>query len=139
MWWAHLRQHLVQPLQRAVEVDLDPTGCAGDVLTMVLGAPALHKAHTDCAHLGQLVNSLKTVVNGLAEKGGKLLVVEDLQRAAGWDFTHCGGMEVVMDVTVTTLHKDTALAEAFGEYLSTDVVHVDACNKNNQNVTEPHT
>ena len=38
---AHLGQHLVQPLQRPVQVDLDPAGRARDILAVVLGAPAL--------------------------------------------------------------------------------------------------
>lgn len=40
---AHLCENLVQPLQRSVEVDLDPAGGAGHVLTMVFSSPALGK------------------------------------------------------------------------------------------------
>lgn len=43
---AHLGQHLVQPLQRPVQVDLDPAGRARDVLAVVLGAPALQGKST---------------------------------------------------------------------------------------------
>ena len=43
----------------------------------------------DGAHLGQLVDGLEPVVDGLREKGGKLLVVEDLETAARRDFAHC--------------------------------------------------
>ena len=35
-------------------MDLDPARRARDVLAVVLGAPALHKTHPDCTHLGQL-------------------------------------------------------------------------------------
>ena len=38
---AHLGEHLVQPLQGAVQVDLYPAGGAGDVLPVVLCTPAL--------------------------------------------------------------------------------------------------
>ena len=40
-----LVQYLVQPLKGAVQVNLDPAGRRGDVLAVVLGAPALHERH----------------------------------------------------------------------------------------------
>ena len=39
----------------------------------------------DGAHLGQLVHRLEPVVDGLRQQRRELLVVEDLQTAAGWD------------------------------------------------------
>ena len=48
---AHLREHLVEPLQRAVKVDLDPAGRAGHVLPVVLRTPTLHKGHPGGAHI----------------------------------------------------------------------------------------
>lgn len=44
----------------------------------VLGSPALHKAHADGAHPGELVHSLEALVYWLCEQRSKLLVVEDL-------------------------------------------------------------
>lgn len=41
VWRTHLGQNLVQPLQRPVQVDLDPARGAGDVLPVVLCAPPL--------------------------------------------------------------------------------------------------
>lgn len=38
---AHLGEHLVQPLQRTVQVDLNPAGGAGHILAVVLCTPAL--------------------------------------------------------------------------------------------------
>ena len=40
---AHLGENLIQPLQGAVQVDLNPAGGAGHVLTVVLGTPALKR------------------------------------------------------------------------------------------------
>ena len=40
---AHLGQHLVQPLEGAVQVDLNPAGGGGHVLPVVLRSPALHE------------------------------------------------------------------------------------------------
>ena len=40
---AHLGQHLVQPLEGAVQVDLNPAGGGGDVLPVVPRAPALYE------------------------------------------------------------------------------------------------
>ena len=83
---------------------LDPAGGAGHVLAVVLRPPALHEGHPgtgvsvvspeacldnrylpDGAHLGQLVHRLEPVVDGLRQQRRELLVVEDLQTAAGWD------------------------------------------------------
>ena len=36
---------LVQPLERAVKVNLNPAGGGGDILSVVLGAPTFHEAH----------------------------------------------------------------------------------------------
>lgn len=41
-WGAHLCQHLVEPLQRAVQVELDPAGGAGHCLP-----PGTHTQTTD--------------------------------------------------------------------------------------------
>ena len=65
---SHLREDLVEPLQWAIEVDLDPARRARDVLTMVLGAPALHKAHADRAHLRQLEDGTVAVVHRLKSR-----------------------------------------------------------------------
>ena len=37
--------NLVQPLERAVKMNLNPAGCGGDILSVVLGAPTFHEAH----------------------------------------------------------------------------------------------
>lgn len=43
---AHLREDLVQPLQRPVQMYLDPAGGAGHILTVVFGAPALKRGRS---------------------------------------------------------------------------------------------
>ena len=42
---AHLCEDFVQPLEGAVQVDLNPAGGGGHVLSVVLRAPTLHKGH----------------------------------------------------------------------------------------------
>lgn len=121
----HLRQHLVQPLQRPVQVDLYPARCGRHVLAVVLRAPALHKGHADSAHLGQLVHRLEAVVHTLAEQLGKLLVVEYLQGTRGGDLAHSGGVEAVVVVTVAALDEDGRVRQALGIYLPPHVVKVD--------------
>ena len=125
----HLREHLVEPLQWTVEVDLDPTGRARNVLSVVLGAPALDEAHPDRAHLGELVDGLEAVVHRLAEQLRKLLVVEDLEAAAGRDLADGRRVEVVVVVAVAALHEDAAVAETLGEHLAADVVQVHTYDK----------
>jgi len=122
---AHLCEDLVQPLQGAVEVDLYPAGSRGHVLSVVLGPPALHEGHADGAHLGELVHGLEPVVDGLGQQRGELLVVEDLQAAAGRDLADGGRVEAVVVVAVPGLDKDGRVGETLGVHLASDVVKMD--------------
>ena len=63
---------------------------------MIFRAPTLDKGHPDGAHFGQLVDCLKAMVDRLREKSGKLLVVEDLEAAAGGDLADSGRVEPEM-------------------------------------------
>lgn len=85
----------------------------------------LNKAHTDGAHLGKLINSLKAVVNRLGQQFSKFLVVENLQATGTGNFTHSCGMEAVVVVTVTTLDEDTAVTQTFCIHLTTNVIQMD--------------
>ena len=49
---AHLCEDPVQPLERSVEVELDPAGCRCYRLPPVFGAPTLDEAHSNGAHPG---------------------------------------------------------------------------------------
>lgn len=89
----------------------------------------LDKAHANSAHLGELVDGLEAVVDGLGEQLGELLVVEDLEAAAARDLAHGGGVEAVVVVAVAALHEDAAVAQALGVHLASYVVQVNACQK----------
>ena len=52
---AHLGEYVVEPLQRAVQVDLDPARGRRHVLAVVVGAPALHKRHPERKESGTQV------------------------------------------------------------------------------------
>jgi len=97
---AHLGEHLVQPLEGSVQVDLDPARGRSHILSVILCPPPLHKTHPDGAHLGQFVHGLEAVVDGLREEGGKLLVVEDLETAAWRDLADGGRVKPVVVVAV---------------------------------------
>lgn len=84
----------------------------------------LDEAHSDGAHLGELVDDLEAVVNRLGEELGEQLVVKDLEAAAAGDLTHGGGVEAVLEITVTTLDKDTAVTQALCVHLATYIVQV---------------
>lgn len=86
--------------------------------------PYLDKAHSNGAHLSQLINSLKAVVDRLSQKLGKLLVVENLQAASTGDLTNGGGVEAVVVITVPTLDKNTGVAEALCIHLPSYVVEM---------------
>ena len=91
---------------------------------MVLSTPALDEGHPDGAHLGQLVHCLEPVGDGLGEQGGELLVVEDLQAAAGRDLADCGWVKAVMVITVPRLDEDGRVREALSVHLAPHVVEV---------------
>lgn len=68
----------------------NPGTSAGGVCLPVLCPPALHEAHPDGAHPGELVNSLEALVDRLGQQRSKLLVVENLQITA-WNTKRGGG------------------------------------------------
>lgn len=105
-------------------MNLNPAGGACDILTMILGSPALHKAHPNRAHLGQLVHNLKAVVHGLREQLGEELVVEDLEAAAAGDLADSGGVEAVLIVAVPALDEDAAVTHALRIHLAPNVVQM---------------
>lgn len=119
---AHLCEHLVEPLQRAVQVQLDPAGGAGHRLPPVFSSPALDEAHADGAHPGELVDSLESLVDGLCQQGSKLLVVEDLQVTSWRDLADSGRVPTITLVTVGALDEDSAVTEALCKHLPADVV-----------------
>ena len=52
----------VEPLERSVEMELDPTRSRRHSLPSILGTPAFDEAQSDSAHPRQLVNSLETLL-----------------------------------------------------------------------------
>ena len=123
---AHLRQDLVQPHERSVQVYLHPARGAGDVLAVVLRPPALDEAHPDGAHLGEFVDGFEAVVDRLGQHTGKLLVVEDLEAALWRNLTDGGRMEPVRRIAVPALDKDGRVAQTLGKDLPADREQVDA-------------
>ena len=105
-------------------MNLDPAWGTCNVLSVVLRAPALDETHADGAHFGELVDGLEALVDRLRQELGKLLVVEDLQAAAGRYFADGGRVEPVGVVTLPTLDKDGSVAETLGENFATDVKEV---------------
>lgn len=121
-WGAHLGEDLVKPLQRPIQVQLNPAGGAGHCLSPVFCSPAFDEAHANGAHARQLVDGLEALVDRLSQEGGKLLVVEDLQVASWWDLADRGWVPAIALVTVGGLDEDSAVAEALRKHLPSDVV-----------------
>jgi len=105
-----------------MEMSLNPAGDARDILAMILSSPALNKAHADSAHLSQLIDDFKSVVNRLSQQLSKELVVEDLETAAAGDLADGGRVEAVLIVAVPALYKDAAVAHTLGVHLAPDIV-----------------
>ena len=72
----HLLENLVEPLQRTIQVQLNPAGGGSDCFSSILVAPSFYKRHPDGAHPGKVVHGFKPMVDRLAQQGCKLLVVE---------------------------------------------------------------
>ena len=99
----------------------NPARCTGHVLTVILCPPALHKAHTNCAHFGELKNCFKSLIDTLCEELCKILIVEYFQGASRGDLANGGGMKMVGIVAVTTLDKDGSIAETLGKHFTSNV------------------
>ena len=63
----------------------------------------------------------------LRQKLGELLVVENLEGAAGRDFADCCRMKSVVVVAVAGLDENGRIREAFGVHLSANVIQMDTC------------
>lgn len=107
-----------------MEVNLNPAWSAGNILSMVLCSPALDKTHSNGAHLGELIHGLKPMVNRLSQKLGKFLIVKNLETAAAGNLTDSGGVEAVVEVAISTLNKDAAVAKTLGIHLPTNIVQM---------------
>lgn len=119
-------QDFVQPLERPIEVQLDPTGRGSDGLATIFRAPAFDETHPNRAHPRQLVNRFKPLTDALRQQRRKFLVIEDLEIATGWNFADGGGMPAVALIAVGRLDEDGRLGKTFGENLAADVVETDA-------------
>ena len=93
---------------------------------MVLGAPALHKAEPDGAHLGQFKGGLKATTHRLRQELVELLVVEYLEAAAWGHLADGGRVEAVGVVAVDTLDKDAAVRHALSKTLAANIVEENA-------------
>jgi len=105
-----------------VKMHFDPARGRQDILPPVLHAPALDERHADGAHSSQGIHRLKALVHSLSKQRRKLLVVEDLEVAAGRDLADGGRVPAVLLVAVGRLYEDGRVRETFGEHLSADVV-----------------
>jgi hypothetical protein len=103
-------------------MNLNPTWSTGDRLSPVLGTPSLDETHAYGTHSGQLIDSLKPVINRLRQLSRKLLVVEYFQITAWWDLTNCGWMPSIALVAVWTLNKHGTVTETFGKHLTANVI-----------------
>lgn len=121
---AHLREDLVQPLQRPVQVYLYPARGRRHVLAVVLRPPALHKRHPNRAHFGQLVHGLETMVHALRKQLREFPIIEDLQGTARRDLTHSRRMETVVMITIAALNENRRIRQAFRIHFPTHVVQM---------------
>ena len=105
-----------------MKMHFDPAWGRQDIFPPVLHAPALDERHADGAHSSQGIHRLKALVHSLSKQRCKLLVVEDLEVAAGRDLADGGRVPAVLLIAVGRLDKDGRVREAFREHFSTDVV-----------------
>lgn len=100
--------------------------------------PYFNKAHSNSTHLGQLIHHFETMIYWLGQQLGKELVVEDLEAAATGDLADSGWVETMLVVTVTALHKNTAVTDTFSINFATNVVKMNTLKKKKQRVLFLH-
>lgn len=100
--------------------------------------PYFNKAHSNSAHLGQLIHHFETMIDWLGKQLGEELVVEDLEAAAAGDLADGGWVETVLIVTVAALHKNTAVADTFSVNFPTDIVKMNTFKEKKQRVLLLH-
>lgn len=84
----------------------------------------LHKAHANSAHFSELVDDLEAMVDRLGEELSKQLVVKNLEAAAAGDLTDGGGVEAVLEITVTALDEDAAVTQTLCVHLASNIIQV---------------
>lgn len=87
----------------------------------------LDKAHSDGAHLRELIHHLKAVVDWLGQQLGEQLVVEDFEAAAAGDFAHSGGMKAMLVIAVATLYENAAVTQALSVHLAAYIIQMHTC------------
>lgn len=102
-----------------------PARGARHILSVILCAPALYKAHADGAHLGELVDGLESMVDRLSEQLSEFLVVEDLEAAAAGDLADSCGVEAMMVVAVSTLDENAGVTQTLCIDFSSNIIQVD--------------
>ena len=107
-----------------MEMDFNPAWCTGNILAMILSSPAFDKTQTNGTHLCQLIHCLITIIDRLWEQLGKFLAVENFKCATWRNLAHCCWMKAMNVVTISTLHKDGRVTEAFSKNLSTHIVQM---------------
>ena len=122
--WPHLNQHLVKPLQGTMQMDFNPAWCTGNILAVILSSPAFDKTQANRAHLRQLIHCLITIIDRLWKQLGKFLAVENFKGACWRNLAHCCWMKAMNVVTISTLHKDCRVTEAFSKNLSTNIIQM---------------
>ena len=134
-------------LKWTMKMYFNPARRTGNILPVVLCAPALDKRHPDGAHLGQFIDRLKPMVHGLGQQGCKLLVIEYLEAATRRYFANGSWVEPgiyidnynyildpkyvylpMMVVTVPRLYKYGTIRQTFSIDFSTNIVKVNSCN-----------
>lgn len=66
------------------------------------------------------------MIHRLRQQLSELLIIEDLQRTAGRNFTHRTRMETVMVIAVARLNKYSRIGETFGIDFAGDVVQMNS-------------
>lgn len=86
-----------------------PAGGAGYILTVIFSTPTLYKTHPNSAHLCELIDSLKAMIDRLGKQLCKLLVVKDLEAAATGDLAYGSGVEAMVIVAISALYKNAGV------------------------------
>lgn len=102
---SHSSETIVQPLERSVQVDFDPTRCSRYILSMILCTPSFDKWQADRAHFCKSHSGLKARVHDLIEQIIKFIAVKQFQLAVFHHFANCARGKVVQIICHLSLNK----------------------------------
>ena len=118
---------LIEPVERRIELDLQPARTRENFAACVVSRPAFDKAQLDGAHLGELVEAIVAEGGRLVKERYESARLEYAQRVAGGELVHSVEWRAAHIVAHGRLHEHGRRGQALDvDVAAARLVHVDA-------------